>query len=511
MKKWIALFLSLVLLLSLAACGGAPAVEEPADQPVDVPAVEEPADAPADEPAEAPAEEREHVTLSFYARVNEQPDEATVFAAFNEYCEEKLNTTVEWNFLGGTFSDKVAVMINSGEQYDAVWTSNWQNDYATNVARGAYVDLTDMLVDYPELYASMPQGFWDATKIEGRIYAVPCQQIAARSPAMSVITEYAEAFGMTREQQLEKHRLADFEEYIQFCFENYGAKVQPYSFSNIDRVCGYEFLNGQTSAIAVKVGDPECKVVNLYATEEFKESCNEMAYLYEQGWLDPDLELNTDYMRSEMIAGRVSLTCGGTFKPGGEAEESNTYGIGMRQTPMGETLMNTDAIIATMWSISSTSEHPDRALEVLALLSTDAYAMQLISFGVEGVHYTVNGEGFMEIIPDAGFNPSQSWAMGNVFLTTPMVGQPANVWEETAELNANANVSTLIGYTFSVANVEAEVTNVTGVVEEYKAVACGGLPVEETLEAFNAKLEAAGIDVLIAEAQAQIDAFLASK
>ena len=104
MKKLIALLLALVMVLGLVACGNtnAPA-EEPADKPADAPAVEEPvADEPADAPAEEPAEEREHVTLKFLSRVNEQPDQDTVFAAFNEYCEEKLNTTVEWQFLGGT-------------------------------------------------------------------------------------------------------------------------------------------------------------------------------------------------------------------------------------------------------------------------------------------------------------------------------------------------------------------------------------------------------------------------
>ena len=510
MKKWLALILALIMVLGLVACGAQEPADEPVDEPADTPAVEEPADEPAvEEPAEEPAEEREHVTLSFYARCNEQPDEATVFAAFNEYCEEKLNTTVEWNFLGGTFSDKVSVMINSGEPYDAVWTSYWQNDYATNVARGAYLDITDMLADYPALYASMPEGFWEATKIGGRVYAVPCQQIAARSPAVSVITEYAEAFGLTREDQANKHSISEFEDYIKFCYDNYGAMVMPYAEANMDKICGYEYLNGQTSAIAVKWGSTE--VVNLYATEEFKNMCLEMADLYAKGYIEPELFLNTDYTAAETISGRVSLWVGGTYKPGGEAEETNTYGIELRQTPIGETLMTTTAITATMWGISADCEHPDRVMEVLEMLMTDAYAMQLISFGVEGTHYTVNDEGFMEITENGGYNPSQSWALGNVFLTTPMVGQPADVWEETAEINANAVVSNLIGFTLDVSPVEAEITNVTNTYEQYKAVAAGSLPVEETLAEFNEKLEAAGIDALIAEAQAQIDAFLASK
>jgi len=509
MKKLIALMLALLMLVGMVACGAKEPAEEPAtDTPaVDTPAVEEPADEPADEPAEEPAEEREHVTLRFVARCNEQPDQDTVFAAFNEYCEEKLNTTVNWEFLGGTFADKVSVMINSGEEYDAVWTSSWQNDYATNVARGAYVDITDMLNDYPELVASMPQGFWDATRVDGRIYAVPCQQIAARTPAMSTVAEYAEAFGLTHETQAELKNYVDFEEYLQFCKDNYGAMASPLEDGALGEYTGYELLAGQSACAAVKYGDETCTVVNLYATPEFKAYCEEAAYLFSKGLMDPTGYNDVDYKRAEMISGRCSLMVGGCYKPGGEVEDSNTYGIQLWQTPHGQSMMTTSAIIATMWSVSTTSQHPDRALEVLALLSTDAYAMQLISWGIEDVHYTVT-DGIMETAQDSGYNPSQSWALGNVFLTLPMVGQPADVWTETAKVNAEAMVSELIGFTADITNVEAEVTNCTTAFEEYKILLSGSVDVESNLAAFNEKLELAGVDTICAELQAQVDAFL---
>ena len=509
MKKLIALLLALIMVLGLAACGNTEApADEPADEPaVDTPAVEEPAEEPADEPAEEPAEEREHVTLRFVSRATEQPDEATVFAAFNEYCEEKLNTTVEWQFLGGTFEDKVSVMINSGEEYDAVWTSSWSNDYATNVARGAYVDITDMLNDYPELVASMPQGFWDATRVDGRIYAVPCQQIAARTPAMSTVAEYAEAFGLDHESQAELKTYGDFEEYLQFCKDNYGAMASPLEEGALGEYLGYELLAGQAACAAVKYGDESCTVVNLYETPEFKEFCLEIADLFQKGLVDPTGYNDVDYKRAEMISGRCSLMVGGCYKPGGEVEDSNSYGIQLWQTPHSNSMMTTSAIIATMWAVSTTSQHPDRALEVLSMLSTDAYAMQLISWGIEGTHYTVT-DGIMEIADDAGYNPSTSWSLGNVFLTLPMVGQPADVWTETARVNAEADVSYLIGFTADITNVEAEVTNCTTAFEEYKILLSGSVDVESNLAAMNEKLELAGVDTICAELQTQVDAFL---
>ena len=55
MKKLMALLLSLVMVLSLAACGAT--AEEPAEEPADEPAAEEPAEQPAEEPAEEQAED----------------------------------------------------------------------------------------------------------------------------------------------------------------------------------------------------------------------------------------------------------------------------------------------------------------------------------------------------------------------------------------------------------------------------------------------------------------------
>ena len=514
MKKLIALLLALLMVMSLVACGAKAPAEEPADEPADAPAVDapadEPAEEPADEPAEEPAEEREHVTLQFYNRCPEQPNEDYVWGVLNEYLEEKLNTTVEWHFLGGTFSDKVSVMINSGEYYDAVWTSNWQNDYATNVARGAYLDLTELLNDYPAMYESMPEGFWEATKISGKIYAVPCQQIAARTPHMNVITEYAEAFGMTLEDQFTRKNMVDFEDYLQFCKDNYGALGSAPEASEWALYCGYEFLAGQTGCVAIKNDDPTCTVVNFYATPEFKAMCEEMVYLYSKGLIDDAAFEDTDYLRSNMISGRISLKCGGTYKPGGDVEDSNSYGIQMRHSPHGTSLLTTGGIIATMWGVSANTEHPDRVMEVLELLCTDSYVMNMLSYGIEGENYTVT-DGLVEMIPDSGYNPGASWALGNTFLTYPMVGMPVTVWEDTYELNATADVSKIIGFTIDISPVELEVTNVTNVYEQYKNVINGNLPLEETLAEFNAKLEDAGIQTLIAEAQSQIDAFLASK
>lgn len=457
--------------------------------------------------------EREAVTLKFYTLVTEQADQDAVFEELNKYLQEKLNTTIEWHFLGGEFSDKINVIINSGEEYDACFTSNWTNDYLTNVAKEAFVDISGMLADYPALYESMPEGFWEAVTVNGGIYGVPNQQIAARQIALNAPTEFLEGTGYTIEQLAAAESLLDVVDYLQAAKDQYGAMFGGVDMSQVAYYLGYEMVNSVFSGAAVKYGDAECKVVNLYETEEFKQLCKELVEIYNLGLFDEQNAIDSDYAFSQRSAKRVSLIYTGTMKPGGDIEESNKWGYSMAAGGYGTAYLTTGGIIATLWGISQTSEHPDRVLEVLELFATDEYAMNLISYGIEGVHYefTDDSKTTIRSIDGAGYAPSMSWALGNVFKTHVYEGQPADVWEQTAELNAGAEVSPLMGFTYSVENVALETTNVETVVRTYTALMTGTVDVDSTIENLLADMEVAGIDTIIEDAQAQIDAFLASK
>ena len=99
MKKLIALLLTVLMVLSLAACASKPVQVDPTQAPAETQA---PAtDAPADEPAEEPAPEvdlSEHVTLVFYLPGDPPQDEAAIEEALNEKLVEKYNTSIDFQF-----------------------------------------------------------------------------------------------------------------------------------------------------------------------------------------------------------------------------------------------------------------------------------------------------------------------------------------------------------------------------------------------------------------------------
>ena len=80
--------------------------------------------------------------------------------------------------------------------------------------------------------------------------------------------------------------------------------------------------------------------------------------------------------------------------------------------------------------------------------------------------------------------------------------------------NESATPSVLLGFNYDTSKCPTEITNCQAVVNEYHKIFMAGAYGADTMkyyEEFIDKLEAAGVDTVIADKQAQIDAFLASK
>lgn len=452
----------------------------------------------------------EVVNLKIHTMITEQADSESVMEALNEYTKEKIGVTVEYVFHGGSYGDKIQTIIASGEEYDACFTSSWSNPYNTNVAKGAFVDIKDMLSEVaPDLLEAIPGYMWRAATINGGIYAVPNQQIVARQLGAYMPKEYVE--GTATDIESVKN-LTDMEDYAQKAFDEYGAKVGGVSRTQAAEYCGYEYITDYLGAGVIKMDDETAQVVNFYATDEWKDMLNELVDLNEKGLLDGECGYMDEYSDSQRAAKKLSAIYGGTYKPGVEAEASAGFGYEFEYAKSAiDPYISTGNVIATMYGISTTSKHPEETLKYLELINTDPYAMNLVSYGIEGKHYNKIGENMIELIPNSGYSHGQSWAVGNVFNSYVLEGQPEDVWEQTKALNDSAKTSPILGFSFDTEPVKMEITNVSKVVKEYESLIGGELPVEETNAEFLEKLEVAGVNEVIAEMQAQIDAFLAGE
>lgn len=98
-----------------------------------------------------------------------------VFGELNKLLKEKINATVETEFLDwADWTQKYPLKFAANEDFDLVYTANWAF-YNDQARKGGFLELTeDMLKTYmPKTWEAMPQVSWEQAKVDGKLYMVP--------------------------------------------------------------------------------------------------------------------------------------------------------------------------------------------------------------------------------------------------------------------------------------------------------------------------------------------------
>ena len=94
--------------------------------------------------------------------------------AINAYIADKINVKINLTDIGsGEYADKANLALGNNE-INLLWTASWQSTIGTNdlVPKNAVYDITDLLPG-TDLYNSMDESQWEATKYNGRNYFIP--------------------------------------------------------------------------------------------------------------------------------------------------------------------------------------------------------------------------------------------------------------------------------------------------------------------------------------------------
>ncbi len=508
-KKIIALLLALVMVLSLAACGNTPA-----DDGTTPPAESGDGSTPPAESgdvADEPGLYDEHVTLTYCF-----PDAMgvagyagwdNIVAEVNKITESKINATINIELVPlGEYTDKMNMKFMSGEEFDVCFTGAW-NPYATAVGQGAYAELTpEMLSTYaPELMEVLNPAAWDAVTIDGKIYGAPLQQIYVRQNAMRFNADLATEKGFDYTAVKE---LTDLEPYfetlkaagVEKIFHTAGSRIIENNISYL----GMDSLISAKTPGVVYYREENPTVINQYASEGFLELAKLMKKWNDAGYIHPEAILDT------LIEGEFAVNINPAYKPGGDATESMTSGFTVVSVPFGDAVLTTSAITATNLAVGATSKNPERALAFINLLNTDADLLNLLCHGIEGTDYEFVDKENKVIKAIEGTYPGNfSFLVGNVFNEYYTDPTQVGSWEETAQINSSADGSCILGFSFNVEPVSTEVAAMDAIIAELlPAICCGEVDdVEAAVKAMNDALEAAGLSTVLAEMQAQLDAW----
>ena len=262
------------------------------------------------------------------------------------------------------------------------------------------------------------------------------------------------------------------------------------------------------------------KVENWYATEDYKETCMMHRDWFEKGYALPDSISNGYAVFDSMTQGQVFGFFGRCSAGSNVAYWSAQTGKELGSIPIGDGsyLLDTASTMNTAWSISSSSENPQKTADFLELMYNSLEITNLLDLGIEGKHYVTREGSHIVDYPEGidagsvgyghtiGTYGDQTDAYFRAPLTDEFV-ENLYLWGED-----NAKVSRFMGYNFDTSNVSSEITAVIAEIGKYgPALNVGTVDPEDMLPKFLDALEAAGINKIIEENQRQLDEWLATQ
>ncbi|NLO86076.1 MAG: ABC transporter substrate-binding protein [Clostridiales bacterium] len=480
----------------------------------------------------AVAEDLPTITVMFHG--SNVTDDTAVIEAVNAYIADKVGAKLEviWG-TWGDFDDKATNAIIAGDDtIDMYFTCSWSaNAYATYARNGYYLKLDDLIAEYgADLTAAIPTSLMEAARVEGAdgmgIYAVNGYKDIATQNTWDVNVTLLNELGYT----LDEFKALDF-----YSFGDLFAKAKEVKGENF-----YPFLvepavleRMVNNSIAISGDSPTTAllsyylnpadvsaegaygntVLNKFATEEFKNFVTKMHEYYVAGYVNPGVavaETANDVRTSAQLEANY-LVGTQSYSFGHEHTTSAERKIEVAYVPCTEPYIDITASQGAMVAISTASAHPVESFKFLNLLNSDAYLMTLLNYGVEGVHYNLV-DGLVDWTDvRAAYTP---WinGMGNITLLTDTVAEGAGFRETFKEYYASAKGIPALGYSFDYSAVETEMATLANVAAEYAfAMTAGAVDPAEKLPEFLEKLEAAGMQKYVDEANAQMEAYLATK
>ena len=223
MKKYIAIVLALVMVLSLAACGNSNSgTTPPAEKPAEAPKADTPAEAPTggETPAE-PTGGASEITLWTYPIGNWGNEEVVngLTAAFE--AETGIKVNVEYlDYTNG--DDKTNTAITSGETPDIIMEGP-ERLVANYGVNGHMIDLSDMLddTDYAEINGAVMAA---CTAPDGAVYQYP---LVMTAHCMAINVNAFEEAGALDYVDLDSHTWTteQFFQAVQALYDHYGDTV----------------------------------------------------------------------------------------------------------------------------------------------------------------------------------------------------------------------------------------------------------------------------------------------
>lgn len=263
------------------------------------------------------------------------------------------------------------------------------------------------------------------------------------------------------------------------------------------------------------INDKTNRIENIFASEQYAEFLQYLRKWYKMGYIYPEAA-TTDATIHELAASGIVMSYPLSSTPGIISE--SIFGeetVCLRTT---EVTSGAQYSKAGFWTIPVTSSSPVAAMKFLNLMITDERIGNLLSWGIEGEHYVVTDrENLLICYPDGVDATTVSYAnplglYGDRRKVYIMGTEEMRKEQIAYTQEALANPKGIRGFVYSPTNVKNQLAMLENIVAQYVPVLeSGSVDLDVYYPAFLEALEKAGIDEVIADKQAQLDAWLAEQ
>ena len=507
-KRMIALLLSLGMAVSLAACGGG----EAADQ--------NQAEGDGEETGSAYQNDEEPYTVAIQVvtlpgTVNEGEEDRE--AAINEITLPAINCKVDIQEVWiSELSNTTSMAIAGGEKVDLIHVGTVQ-PLSAMVGSDMLLELNenDLLNTHGPKLVELFGDYLASGEAGGKLLAVPAKNFNASGAGFDYNKTVADKYNITIPEETDFQGLED----ALYAFHETGDNMYPFYMGSgqlnfLSFFYGYDSFGQEGSYGVILDAAKEPKVENIYASDLFKEYCLATYKWRQDGVLPGDPVDSTT--AQEYFGGERLFVGGGT-----SIDESNKSSIGAKYefevgwSQMVKPRITTAGVTEYMWGIAHNSERPDKAMDFLNYLYEDPRVANILKYGLEGVNYEF-AEGSDKVIVSNGTYLEQFLVCGDQRQCLVQAPAGEDFVEKCQAMEAEAEISPILGYMFDDSGFQVESSVIYSTILEYLPRLQNGMGVSEEdtlaiIDEFNQKLDAAGINDVIAENQKQLDEFMASK
>lgn len=451
-------------------------------------------------------------TVTFGADYKDIP---VIEEAINAITVPAINVSVKILNVGiPQHAQKISMMIAGREKIDLVM-AGLTLPMINMAADGMLLPLDELVDTYGADIKALLGDQMNAGRLGNELYAIPADAYTAQSGGYIYNKQMADELGITVPNPVSIEQLAEiYDTILEKAPGIYGTSFGNGETCNVLYDYNLENYGSSTFAYGVTLRQYEnTEIVNLFATEEFREYALRHKDWISKGYAPSD-SMTSGVLANEYMAAGKMFGMTSNYSPVEAPTQQANYTFPIGMVEITKPVSSTSGIQERMWGIPVTCKNPEKTMEFLNLMFANPDVANLLSNGIEGLNYKFVDTGIVTYAD--GVDPAAPGyarifsRFGDQMKVYQWEPATASYYDELAAYNKNALNSLTLGYSFNSESVATEVAAVNAVIAQYlPALECGMVDdVDEALAVFNQQLEKAGLSQIIEENQRQLNEWM---